>query len=128
MWMQRSRVAWLREGDRNTKYFHRQATWHCKKNKISGLKRADGSWTENEEETGHMATEFFQKLYTQEDNTDPSELLELFSVRVDEEMNTKLCAPFSERRLARHCSRSARLRTLGLTDFRPVFCSAIGIF
>jgi hypothetical protein len=59
MWLQRSRVAWLREGDRNTKYFHRRASWRRKKNRISKLKRPDGSWTMDTGEMEEMDTGFF---------------------------------------------------------------------
>jgi hypothetical protein len=60
MWLQRSRVAWLREGDRNTKYFHRRASWRRKKNRISKLKRPDGSWTMDTGEMEEMATGFLK--------------------------------------------------------------------
>lgn len=46
MWKQRSRIAWLREGDKNTEFFHRKATWRRKKNKIHKLQGTDGSWIE----------------------------------------------------------------------------------
>ena len=50
MWKQRSRIKWLREGDKNTNFFHRKATWRRNKNKIVKLKREDGSWADNREQ------------------------------------------------------------------------------
>ena len=43
MWKQRSCLNKMKWGDRNTKKFHRKATWRAKKNNISAIKRRDGS-------------------------------------------------------------------------------------
>jgi hypothetical protein len=42
LWMQRSCINWLKEGDQNTKYFHQKAVWRARKNKIKKLKDGDG--------------------------------------------------------------------------------------
>jgi hypothetical protein len=100
MWLQRSRVAWLKEGDRNTRYFHRKASWRQKKNRISKLKRSDGSWATDPVEMGQMASSFFQNLYAKEDNLEPDIVLGLMNACVTDEMNAKLCAPFTEKEIS----------------------------
>lgn len=100
MWLQRSRVAWLKEGDRNTKFFHRQAAWRSKKNKITRLKAEDSRFVENKEEMEHMAREFFQTLYLKDNSVDPRELIDALTPRVDDGMNAGLCKPFSDDEIA----------------------------
>ena len=67
MWLQRSRIAWLKEGDRNTKYFHRKAPWRARKNHIEKLKREDGSWSTDQKEMQGMATSYFEHLFMRDD-------------------------------------------------------------
>ncbi|XP_039066899.1 uncharacterized protein LOC120212775 [Hibiscus syriacus] len=45
-WMQRSRVQWLANGDRNTSYLHARANGRHKKNYIRGLMDKNGIWKE----------------------------------------------------------------------------------
>lgn len=49
-WKQRSRENWLKWGDKNTKWFHKQATMRRKKNYIGGIINQSGRWTEDEGE------------------------------------------------------------------------------
>ena len=96
MWLQRSRISWLREGDRNTNFFHRKAAWRAKKNKIRRLKAEDGRYIENKKEMEEMATTFFKNLYTREETICPEPLLDMIQNSVNGNMNEALCKPFTD--------------------------------
>ena len=46
---QKARISWLREGDKNTKYFHTYVKGRRVSNRIRNLQRNNGSWTNNED-------------------------------------------------------------------------------
>jgi len=66
LWLQRSRVSWLKEGDRNTKFFHQRAAWRARKNKIRKLKQSDGTWTSDTSCMVGMVNNHFADLYTKD--------------------------------------------------------------
>ncbi|KAM0873877.1 hypothetical protein ACQ4PT_037786 [Festuca glaucescens] len=66
LWLQRSCILWLREGDRNTKFFHRKAVWHARKNRIKSLIDADGVVKESPSDMERMAKSYFQSMYTRD--------------------------------------------------------------
>lgn len=95
MWLQRSRITWLKEGDRNTKYFHQKARWRALKNHIKRLKKEDGTWSTDQTEMRGMAVKYFSELFLRDEHVTPQEIVNLFEPVVSGEMNEGLCKPYS---------------------------------
>jgi hypothetical protein len=95
MWRQRSRVQWLAEGDKNTRFFHLRASQRKKKNRVSELLMADGTTITDESDMGRAAHEFYHQLYSAEDISGLDEVLDHVPRKVLPEMNEQLDRPFS---------------------------------
>lgn len=63
-WRQRSRAIWLKEGDKNTRFFHRKATQRQKVNRLKKMKDEHGEWVYGEEKLGQLMGKFFQELFS----------------------------------------------------------------
>jgi hypothetical protein len=120
-WRQRSRINWLKEGDRNTKFFHKKATWRKKKNRIDRLQRQDGSMTENNGEMEGMATEFFKELYTADQHVQPRAILDLVQPQITHHMNEGLCAAFSDDEISNALFQIGPLKAPGKDGFPARF-------
>ena len=63
-WAQRSRMAWLEHGDKNTKFFHSKAPQCRRRNHIKGIKISEGDWVEEEEDIAVVVADYFDNLFT----------------------------------------------------------------
>jgi hypothetical protein len=96
LWLQRSRIAWLKEGDRNTRFFHQKAVWRARKNKVKKLKDDQGVWQDEPKEMERMTNSYFKDLFTRDPSIDDSEVCPLFDQKVTEEMNADLTREFTD--------------------------------
>ncbi|KAK4399547.1 hypothetical protein Sango_1430200 [Sesamum angolense] len=62
-WKQRGKAHWLREGDRNTSYFHNRASFRRRTNDITRIKNGDGQWLELEEEIRDHIETYFGEIF-----------------------------------------------------------------
>jgi hypothetical protein len=93
---QRSRVDWLREGDRNTAFFHSRASARRRTNKINFMARYDGSITENQDEIKGMVQSFYDNLFTTQPCGSHDVVLQAIPRKVDDNMNADLCKPYTD--------------------------------
>ncbi|KAG8482208.1 hypothetical protein CXB51_026860 [Gossypium anomalum] len=95
-WAQRSRINWLKEGDRNTYFFHVRATNRRKKNSIERLKDMQGIWRDTTKDISQAAREYFLHLF--KSNLHNNEVLNLDYIDncISGEMNKKLMKEFTD--------------------------------
>ena len=87
-WKQRSRCQWLKEGDKNTKFFRSMASARMRGNRITSL-MVNGPRLENWEGITSHILDFFLSLYTKDDQIKPS-LENLHFSSISEESTTWL--------------------------------------
>jgi hypothetical protein len=64
-WKQRAHVEWMKNGDRNTRFFHACATQRRRSNRINHLKREDGTWVEDSDLQSYIAQQYKELFQTQ---------------------------------------------------------------
>jgi hypothetical protein len=94
-WAQRSRVNWLKYGDRNTNYFHNAASMRRKKNRIKKLIDDNGNAIEGTAYLNPLISDYFAGLFaTEVDEPDPALLAKVIP-KVSDRMNSDLTAPYT---------------------------------
>jgi hypothetical protein len=92
---QRSRVEWLRKGNRSTAFFHARATARKRANKIKVLRRHDGSKYGDASELKSMVQHFYGKLFTSEPTISIQTVLDAIPRKVSDEMNADLIKEYT---------------------------------
>lgn len=92
---QRSRLEWLKDGDRNTAMFQAKSRARARRKKIGALRREDGSVVTSQEEVEATATEFYRQLFSAQANLEPELVLDHVPVKVTEQMNDRLSWPYT---------------------------------
>ena len=95
MWAQRSKVQWLCDGDKNTRFFHSKATQRRRRNYIKGLYDENGQWCTHPSRVTDTVVQFYQKLFTSYEPVDFVEILEQIPTKVTKDMNVELLKEFT---------------------------------
>jgi hypothetical protein len=77
---QKSRVQWLQEGDKNTKFFHNSLLWHKSQNRIETLQKNDGTVAENHDEIESELVNYYRTLLTEPKGTRQEEIHQIIEV------------------------------------------------
>ena len=87
---------WLREGNKNTKFFHALTMQRRARNKITLLLDANGNIVEDEEGLIAIPTSYFRQIFLSSIPEDIEEALSEVPTTITGSMNDSLTAPVSE--------------------------------
>ena len=75
-WKQKSRVQWLQEGDKNTKFFHAVAKDNHRRHMIRKIQLEDGTWVEDQDAIGDAGWKFFESVFYSETHSIDNSILQ----------------------------------------------------
>ncbi|KAH7844378.1 hypothetical protein Vadar_027327 [Vaccinium darrowii] len=95
-WKQKSRVTWLRHGDKNTRFFHTSVMRRRAFNRISGIEDSNGIWMEESCNVQAEFQRFFTDLFTASHDPQVAETIETIPQKITAAMNHNLTRPVTD--------------------------------
>eukprot|EP00253_Pinus_taeda_P004070 PITA_04070 len=79
LWRQKSRIKWLREGERNTKFFHQAMIKHRQRNKILSIKDKNGNRVVEQAEIEQVLMDHHKEILSEPQADKMQAIQEIFS-------------------------------------------------
>jgi len=80
-WAQRSRISWMKHGDKNTMFFHSKASQQRCRNFIQGIRDKDNNWAEEIEDIARVVVSYFETMFKARGVTSWKTVLLLYNIR-----------------------------------------------
>lgn len=84
-WWQKSKLAWITQGERNTRFFHITTIMRRRRNSTLRLKNLQGDWVDRSDALGNLVCDFYKNLYVAESNTNMGDFEILFPTLTESE-------------------------------------------
>ncbi|XP_074302488.1 uncharacterized protein LOC141634059 [Silene latifolia] len=120
-WRQRSRTLWLKDGDRNTKFFHSKAGERKRKNFIPFLIDDEGRECAGEEKVEGVAVDYFKELFQTAEPTNFDDVLLGLEGRVTDRMNGMLRMDYREEEVVEALNQMHPLKAPGPDGMNGLF-------
>ncbi|KAL6194550.1 hypothetical protein ACLB2K_035632 [Fragaria x ananassa] len=126
-WAQRSRVNWLKAGDKNTKFFHITAVHRRQRNRILRLQSQEELWLNKEADIRDEIESYFKNIFTCSGPRDWSDAVSAIRPVVTEEMNHNLSMPLGEEEIKAAAFEMGANKAPGPDGFHGIFYQVLGL-
>lgn len=121
-WKQRAKQQWLKDGDRNTSFFHKCASQRRRNNSIKEITDENGRSANTPEEVGQVFQSFFQHLFTSSELESIEACIQHLKTPIIEIMNAYLTKEIERAGVEKTIFSMKGLGSLGLDGFPTIFC------
>jgi len=122
LWFQKSRTEAIRDGDRNTKYYHLSTIIRRRVNRIEALQNKEGTWFSDEASIKDLVRNFFTDLYTDESSMYSPYIIPADKFpRLDTEDMASLSTPFSGEDVKKAMFAMAACKAPGPDGYQALF-------
>ena len=121
IWKQKSREIWLRNGDRNTRFFHLSTIIRRRQDSIDTIRSDFGDWIIEKKDIYSHIEDKFKSLFTEEEISCPPDLGNLMLPVISPEDNAELCKILSAEEIKNVIFNMQSLKAPGPDGLPPLF-------